>query len=107
MKSQFKLFVICTLLLALSGCAYRYYLGLHGPSIKLYPDEHEMEVTADHKCLECHHPDNDPVGPSTSHPNFFGCLKCHNDEVVGWNKNQDYISLNQSASSLRGQEQSK
>jgi hypothetical protein len=39
------------------------------------------EVAADHECLECHHPDNDPSDPIFSHPHFKGCLKCHNDEL--------------------------
>lgn len=62
----------------LSGCAYRYYLGMHGPSIKQYPQIHEG-VTQDAECLECHHPERNPTGPPTSHPDFSGCLKCHND----------------------------
>ena len=90
MKSHFKLFVGCTLLLIISGCAYGYYLGLHGPSIKLYPDEHEEEGSADYECLDCHRPAEGPDGPPTSHPRFSGCLKCHNDEVSAWNKTEDY-----------------
>ena len=31
--------------------------------------------------LICHHPDRDPNGPPTSHPQFKGCLKCHNDKT--------------------------
>jgi hypothetical protein len=61
-----------------SGCAYRYYLGMHGPSIKQYPEIHEG-VTEDAECLECHYPDRNPTGPPTTHPDFTGCLKCHND----------------------------
>jgi predicted CXXCH cytochrome family protein len=38
-------------------------------------------VTQDEECLACHHPDNEPEGPSTTHPNFTGCLKCHNDDI--------------------------
>ena len=64
----------------ISGCAYRHYLGLHGPSIQRSPDVHEG-VTEDQECLECHHPDRDPTGPPTSHPKFTGCLKCHNDDI--------------------------
>ncbi len=71
--------VLCALLFC-SGCAYRYYLGFHGPSIRMYPDIHE-EVTRDEECLACHHPDRNPSGPPTSHPEFTGCLKCHNDPV--------------------------
>lgn len=61
------------------GCAYRHYLGLHGPSIKRHPDIH-AGITADRECLECHHPDKTPQGPPTSHPQFTGCINCHNDE---------------------------
>lgn len=62
------------------GCyGYGAYVGLHGKSIRSYPDVHEG-VTADSRCLECHHPEN--VGsPVTPHPNFTGCIGCHNDEV--------------------------
>jgi hypothetical protein len=35
-------------------------------------------VTRDDQCLECHHPDH-AQGPPTPHPDFTGCLKCHND----------------------------
>lgn len=59
------------------GCAY---LGFHGKSIRAYPDIH-AGVRTDQECLECHHPDNDPQGPPTPHPQFTGCLKCHNDAV--------------------------
>ena len=62
------------------GCAYRHYMGLHGPSIKSFPDVHEG-VTEDNECLQCHHPDRDPEGPPTNHPHFTGCLKCHNDDL--------------------------
>jgi hypothetical protein len=82
MKKHFfiKLFVCLVIFTGFSGCAYRYYLGMHGPSIKAFPDEHEG-VTEDHECLECHDPDIDFEGPPTSHPNFSGCLKCHSDDV--------------------------
>ncbi|KJS31486.1 MAG: hypothetical protein VR64_11915 [Desulfatitalea sp. BRH_c12] len=66
------------ILLLSSGCAYRYYLGMHGPSIKRYPEIHQG-VTKDSECLECHHPERNPTGPPTTHPGFTGCLKCHND----------------------------
>jgi len=66
------------ILLLSSGCAYRYYLGMHGPSIKRYPEIHQG-VTKDSECLECHHPERNPTGPPTTHPDFTGCLKCHND----------------------------
>lgn len=66
------------ILVVVTGCAYRYYLGMHGPSIRNFPDVHEG-VTEDSECLECHHPERNPAGPPTSHPQFTGCLKCHND----------------------------
>ena len=63
-----------------TGCAHRYYLGFHGPSIRAYPEIHQGAVQDD-DCLKCHHPEGDPEGPPTTHPNFKGCLKCHNDEL--------------------------
>jgi hypothetical protein len=71
-------FILVVTLLLVCGCAYRHYLGMHGPSIKAYPDIHE-DVKDDDQCLACHDPDNDPQGPGTSHPGFKGCFKCHND----------------------------
>ncbi len=59
------------------GCGHMAYLGVHGKSIRLYPDIHES-VEKDAQCLECHHPDN-PEGPVSPHPEFTGCIKCHND----------------------------
>lgn len=64
-----------------SGCAFRRYLGLHGPTIQSVPDPHSG-VSTDAQCLSCHHPQN-PVGTPTTHPRFKGCLKCHNDEPKG------------------------
>ena len=78
--SIFFKIVLILIIIGFSGCAYRYYLGMHGPSIKAFPDIHEG-VTEDYECLECHHPDKDPEGTPTTHPNFTGCLKCHNDDV--------------------------
>ena len=66
---------VCMLL---SGCAYQHYMGMHGPSVKAFPEIHQG-VTEDQDCLSCHHPDRNPTGPPTSHPQFTGCLKCHND----------------------------
>jgi len=60
-----------------TGCGHLAYLGVHGNSIKQYPDVHESART-DAQCLECHHPDN-AQGPVTPHPDFTGCIKCHND----------------------------
>ena len=74
---------ILSLILLFLGCgAYRAYLGLHGPSIQAYPEIHKG-VNKDKECLECHHPKNvkDSGAPSTPHPGFHGCLKCHNDKV--------------------------
>lgn len=68
---------LVSLALMITGCAYRHYLGMHGPSIGIHPDNHRG-VFEDGKCLQCHHPDGIPMGPPTSHPQFKGCLKCHN-----------------------------
>ena len=76
MNSVRIIFLLISIALA-SGCAYRHYLGLHGPSIKAHPEIH-ANVTKDSDCLGCHHPDRNPSGPPTSHPQFKGCLKCHN-----------------------------
>ncbi len=80
MKKCTLIVILSGFLLVMSSCAYRHYLGLHGPTIKLSPEEHEG-VTGDEECLECHHPDREPSGPPTTHPNFTGCLKCHNDDI--------------------------
>lgn len=71
------MFLVISMLLVY-GCAYRHYLGIHGPSIKAYPEVHQSAATDD-QCLACHHPEKKPVGPVTSHPGFKGCYKCHND----------------------------
>lgn len=63
--------------LLLSGCAHTAYLGLHGKSIRSFPEIHEAAFS-DTECLACHHPE-DATGPPTPHPGFTGCLKCHND----------------------------
>lgn len=81
MKTMKPIIICLALLLVLGGCAYRHYMGLHGPSVHNTPDIHEG-VTEDAECLGCHHPDRDPVGPPTSHPQFTGCLKCHNDPLT-------------------------
>ncbi|MGX9365076.1 hypothetical protein ACTVJH_03440 [Desulfoplanes sp. PS50] len=54
------------------------YLGVHGASIRQKWDVHANVGQTDAQCLECHHPDN-AKGPATPHPEFTGCLKCHND----------------------------
>ena len=80
MKSIVRIIVYSLAVAVLSGCAYRHYLGMHGPSIRQFPEVHEG-VREDAECLACHHPDRDPNGPPTSHPQFKGCLKCHNDKT--------------------------
>lgn len=80
--------VLSMLFLALvatsAGCAYRHYLGMHGPSTRNHPDIHDAAITQDAQCLGCHSPKNtDGDAPATSHPDFKGCLKCHNDPVKG------------------------
>lgn len=61
-----------------SGCAYRYYLGMHGPSIRNSPEIH-LDVREDGQCLGCHDPDTPTDAPPTDHPRFKGCLGCHDD----------------------------
>lgn len=79
MRPIFKLLIpVCSVFIV--GCAYRHYMGFHGPSIKRHPEIH-ADAVSDRQCLECHHPDKNPEGPPTSHPHFTGCLKCHNDDV--------------------------
>lgn len=80
MNGSQKIMIACAALMLFSGCAYRYYLGMHGPSIKAFPDIHQG-VTEDQGCLSCHHPDRNTDAPPTSHPEFTGCLKCHNDDL--------------------------
>jgi hypothetical protein len=72
--------ICCTFVIFFSGCAYRYYLGMHGPSVKTSLDIHEG-VGEDRDCLNCHHPDRKPTGPPTTHPQFTGCLECHNGDL--------------------------
>ena len=79
MKKGIIRFFFTTMVLFLVGCGHTAYLGMHGRSIRLYPEIHTSAVE-DLQCLECHHPDH-PEGPASPHPNFKGCIKCHNDEV--------------------------
>lgn len=65
------------IVLLVLGCGHKAYLGMHGKSIKLYPEIH-TSVVRDSDCLDCHHPDN-PEGPASPHPDFKGCINCHND----------------------------
>jgi len=77
-KRVFPFVLIITISACIPGL---YYLGVHGPSIKLTPEEHEG-FSEDEECLECHGKDSDPdEAPTSTHYGFHGCLKCHNDEV--------------------------
>ena len=81
MSKTVRTALLSLLLFSLCGCSgYRAYPGMHGASIKLHPDVHDLSSTVDNVCLSCHHPD-DPQGPPTPHPGFSGCINCHNDEV--------------------------
>lgn len=68
-------------LVGTSGCAYRYYFGMHGPTVRSYPEIHDASVREDAQCLTCHQPAGGGEAPPTSHPHFKGCLKCHNDRL--------------------------
>ncbi len=74
-RIQSSVLYLCLAMMA-GGCAY---MGFHGPSVKLFPDIH-AGVVEDSECLACHHPDSGDA-PPTPHPNFKGCLKCHQDNV--------------------------
>lgn len=77
MKSKkFTTIALLLIVVLFSGCAYRYYLGMHGPSIKNSPEIH-LDFKQDDQCLQCHDPDSPTDAPPTSHPQFKGCLKCH------------------------------
>ncbi len=78
-KKTLTLFFLL-LFLSSTGCAYRHYLGMHGPSITSSPEIH-VDVQDDAECLECHDPQMQADAPPTNHPNFKGCLKCHNDAL--------------------------
>ena len=69
------------LVVSSTGCAYRYYLGMHGPSIRNTPEMHR-DVQEDWQCLECHNPQTSTDAPPTTHPEFKGCIKCHDDAIV-------------------------
>ena len=76
-------FAMLAILMVSSGCAYRYFLGMHGPSTRNYPEIHLESITEDNQCLECHAlKDTVADAPVTSHPDFKGCLKCHNDPAT-------------------------
>lgn len=78
MRRVVKIVLCAGLLMFSCACAYRYYLGMHGPSVRAFPDFHG-NVSADQDCLGCHSPGDASGAPATSHPQFTGCLKCHND----------------------------
>ncbi len=78
--NKIKIFTLALLfVLASGGCAYRHYLGMHGPSTRAYPEVHSKDISKDGQCLECHASDSASDAPQTSHPGFKGCLQCHND----------------------------
>ena len=79
-RKQALTLALLVVLMSSGGCAYRYYLGMHGPSTRNSPEIHGESIKEDGQCLECHgSKDNSGDPPSTSHPDFKGCLKCHND----------------------------
>lgn len=81
-KKRTLTLALVLVLMTSTGCAYRYYLGMHGPSNRSYPEIHLDSITEDAQCLECHSPKNNSGdAPTTNHPDFKGCLKCHNDPV--------------------------
>lgn len=71
MRKTIIILALLVLCIAVFGCAYRHYIGLHGPSIKAFPGVHQA-VTEDNECLKCHEPDGNPEGPPTNHPHFTG-----------------------------------
>ena len=75
MKTR-KIVTLALLLIVVlfSGCAYRYYLGMHGPSIKDFPDTH-LDVKTDDQCLQCHDPDKPTDAPPTSVMSSLRCCK--------------------------------
>lgn len=75
-----KFAMLLVVLIFISACAYRHYLGMHGPSVKQFPQVH-AGFTEDKACLMCHDPGSSATSPKTGHPNFKGCLKCHNDDM--------------------------
>jgi hypothetical protein len=83
-----KALALLAVILLVSSCAYRHYLGIHGSSIKKFPDIH-TGITADKSCLMCHTPGAAVRAPATSHPQFKGCLKCHNDDLTSRLENSD------------------
>ena len=81
-KKNTMTLALVAVLAGTGGCAYRHYLGMHGPSTRNYPEIHTEDIRDDIQCLECHSPkDNPGDAPATTHPGFKGCLKCHNDPL--------------------------
>lgn len=81
-RKRLLTFAFIVVLMSSAGCAYRYYLGMHGPSTRNFPEVHTADITEDAQCMQCHAPtDNSGDAPVTSHPGFKGCLKCHSDAV--------------------------
>ena len=83
MKFIIRMLLLATVMLS-AGCTFRHYLGLHGPSMRNFPDAHDPAITQDSQCLSCHSPQNAAAGsgaPATTHPGFAGCLKCHSDPI--------------------------
>lgn len=76
-----KITIVVMAVFLTSACAYKHYLGIHGPSIKKHPVVHQGFST-DQSCLICHGIGSTGKGvPKTNHPDFTGCLKCHNDNL--------------------------
>lgn len=83
MKKRVLTLLLLAVVATSAGCAYRHYLGMHGPTTKKHPDIHFDSIKEDNECLDCHSPKNTSgEAPTTSHPTFKGCLKCHNDPVT-------------------------
>jgi len=79
-QSRIKAVAVVAIIFLLSSCAYRHYLGLHGPSVKKHPSVHDF--TADQSCLMCHDPGSAVASPKTNHAHQKGCLKCHGDVLT-------------------------
>ncbi len=78
MGKWFARFLLMGIILFVLGCGHTAYLGMHGSSIRLYPDVHESSIVEDVQCLECHDSGSTDA-PVSPHPEFNGCITCHND----------------------------
>jgi predicted CXXCH cytochrome family protein len=78
-STRISTLIALAILSASTGCAYRHYLGMHGPTIGNYPEIHTAAIREDSQCLSCHDPAASADAPPTTHPEFRGCLNCHND----------------------------